>query len=51
MSYTLILWTVVAAGHNIYSDWRPVADFYQLSTCEEAAKQLNVAGRYRCLKK
>lgn len=49
--FTLLLWTVVAAGSSgrIYTDWRPVAHFSTAEQCRAAAADLNALDRYRCL--
>jgi hypothetical protein len=49
MIYILIIWTAVAYGSKY--DWRPLAEFSSATKCEEAAKQLNLEKRYRCVQK
>jgi hypothetical protein len=49
MTYILIFWTAVASTAKY--DWRPLAEFSSATKCEEAAKQLNLEQRYRCVQK
>jgi hypothetical protein len=55
MTYILIFWTAVASNarydSNTKYDWRPLAEFSSATKCEEAAKQLNLEQRYRCVQK
>ena len=51
MTYILVLWTVVASNNHYNStDWRPVAEFQSQALCEEAATNLNVKDRSRCIR-
>ena len=53
MSSILMIWTVVA-GNGLSSgfmDWRPIGEFVSAARCEEAAKQLSLGQRYRCVQK
>ena len=54
-TYMLFIWTVVAASgdrfvNNTTSDWRPTTEFATLALCEEAARELNIQKRYRCVR-
>ena len=49
MIYILIIWTAVSYGRD--NDWRPLAEFSSATKCEEAARQLNLEQRYRCVQK
>jgi hypothetical protein len=49
MTYILIFWTAVASTAKY--DWRPLAEFSSATKCEEAARQLNLEQRYRCVQK
>ena len=50
-TYMLFIWTVVAGGGNFSArDWRPTTEFATKALCEEAARELNIEKRYRCVK-
>lgn len=51
----LFIWTTVAASgdrfaNNTTSDWRPTTEFATKALCEDAARELNIQQRYRCVK-
>ena len=51
MIYMLFIWTVVAGGGSYSArDWRPTTEFATLALCQEAAQQLNIQDRYRCVR-
>lgn len=55
MSYALLLWTVVAMagdrhGQTEKRDWRVIAEFNTIELCKDAARELNVIERYRCVR-
>ena len=51
MIYVLFIWTVVAGGGSFSaSDWRPTTEFATQALCEDAARELNIQKRYRCVK-
>ena len=51
MTYILFIWTVVAGGNSVVArDWRPLAEFSTNAMCEDAARQLTIQERYRCVR-
>lgn len=55
MTYILFIWTTVAASgdrfaNNTTSDWRPTTEFATKALCQEAARELNIQTRYRCVR-
>ena len=47
MIYALIVWGAVAHSHF---DWHKLADFESAKLCHEAAKELQIEHRYRCIR-
>jgi hypothetical protein len=55
ITYMLFIWTTVAASgdrfvNNTTQDWRPATEFATLALCQEAARELAIQNRYRCVK-
>ena len=55
MTYVLFIWTVVAASgdrfaNNTTIDWRPTTEFATQALCQDAARELNILTRYRCVR-
>ena len=56
MNFALVIYTVVAmSGQNASlvqaHDWRPIANFYSVDLCNDAAHLMGISSeRYRCVR-